>query len=167
MNRYPEADVHYVGMGEVKIGSRNDVLQATLGSCIGIAFIWKKGGRCGLAHCLLPEAPGAMIGFSARYVSQAVPSLLAMMGIKMVDYPDVEVIVAGGGRMFRLRPNAVHVGERNAQAARHHLAARGLTVHHIEIGGRRGRQITIDCARQSFVINQIEPQPEEHEHECS
>jgi chemotaxis protein CheD len=167
MNRHAEADLHYVGMGEVKTGSRNEVLRATLGSCIGIAFIWKKGGRCGLAHCLLPEAPGAIIGISARYVSQAIPSLLGVMRIRPVDYPDVEVIVTGGGRMFRVRPNGLNVGELNAQAAQRHLAARGLHVDHIEIGGRRGRQITIDCAMQSFVINQIERQPEEYEHECS
>ena len=49
-----EGDLAYVGMGEVRIGRRGEILRATLGSCIGIGVIWRQGGRCALAHCLLP-----------------------------------------------------------------------------------------------------------------
>src|SRR5579872_1204538 len=91
-----------VGMGEIKIGTGSDILHAILGSCVGIGFIWKNGNRCGLAHCLLPEAPMQICSIGARYVSQAVPSLLLMMGIKEHDYPDIEVILAGGARMLKV-----------------------------------------------------------------
>ena len=37
-----------VGMGQLSVGGHDDQLQALLGSCIGIGFIWKKGDRCGL-----------------------------------------------------------------------------------------------------------------------
>ena len=166
--RHPaEADIFYVGMGKIKTGKRGEVLRATLGSCIGIGLIWKNGGCCGLAHCLLPESPGPIIGIGARYVSQAVPSLLSLMGIKRADCPDVEVILAGGSRMFRSRPSIAHVGELNTQAAHKYLALHGLTVAHLDLGGRRGRQMTIDCAQQRFVISEIAPQLQESEHECT
>ena len=122
MSHTAEADRHYVGMGELKTGKRSELLQATLGSCIGIGLIWKNGGRCGLAHCLLPEAPTPLIRIGARYVSQAVPSLLALMGLQESDYADLEVIIAGGARMFRSRPSVEHVGELNVQAVRKYLA---------------------------------------------
>ncbi len=156
-----ESNFQYVGMGEVKTGARDDVLRATLGSCIGIGLLWPKGGRCALAHCLLPASPAPMIRIGARYVSQAVPSLLLLLCLKPSDYPDVEIIVAGGARMFRTRPGVAHVGELNIQATLQCLAQHGLKAAHVEVGGRRGRQITIDCARQSFAVNEIERQPEE------
>ena len=87
-----------VGMGQLRVGAHDDQLQALLGSCIGIGFIWKKGDRCGLAHCLLPEAPGPDASMGARYVSQAVPALLRLMGARVADYPDIDVVLAGGAR---------------------------------------------------------------------
>ena len=33
-------DIH-VNIAEVKIGKNGDILKATLGSCVGIAFLWK------------------------------------------------------------------------------------------------------------------------------
>ena len=156
-----ESDFQYVGMREVKIGRRGDVLRATLGSCVGIGLIWQKGGRCALAHCLLPESPAPIIRIGARYVSQAVPSLLSLLSLKPADYPDVEIILAGGARMFRSRPSVAHVGELNTAAALRYLALHGLKVSHADVGGRRGRQMVIDCARLSYAITEIERQPEE------
>jgi hypothetical protein len=89
--------LQHVGMGQLSVGTPGQQLQALLGSCIGIGFLWKNGPCCGLAHCLLPEAPGAD-GFlgapNARYVSQAVPSLLRLMGVREADYADIDVVLA-------------------------------------------------------------------------
>ncbi|RJG03788.1 chemotaxis protein CheD [Noviherbaspirillum sedimenti] len=150
-----EHSAQIVGMGELKIGGRGDVLKATLGSCIGIAFLWKGGGRCGLAHCLLSEAPEPGLRIGARYVNQAIPSLLKLMGIRKMDYPDIEVIVAGGARMFSIRQSSGDVGKANAEAAQKYLLQYGLTVTRSEIGGRRGRQIVIDCGQPSVRIKEI------------
>jgi chemotaxis protein CheD len=151
----------YVGMGELRVCSRGEVLRATLGSCIGIAVVWKKRGRCGLAHCLLPEAPVQTIRIGARYVSQAVPSLLALLGAKPADHADIEVTIAGGARMLRSCPGLPNVGQLNTQAARFYLAQAGLQVCRIEVGGRRGRQITVDSALQTVEVNPIERHMEE------
>lgn len=157
MNARAASDVarSQVGMGECRVGDSSEVLQAILGSCVGIAFIWKRGGRCALAHCLLPEAPRAGdCGMGARYVSQAIPSMLALMGARQADYPDIEVVVAGGASMFR--GTHFHIGEQNAAAAHKYLAECGLQVSYCDLGGRCGRQIVIDCAQQSFVVKAIE-----------
>jgi chemotaxis protein CheD len=138
----------------VKIGGSSEVLHAILGSCVGIAFIWKRGGRCALAHCLLPEAPRADdCGMGARYVSQAIPSMLALMGARQADYADIEVVIAGGASMFR--GTHFHIGEQNAAAAHKYLAECGLNVSYCDLGGRCGRQMSIDCARQSVVVTPI------------
>lgn len=155
---------HQVAMGEVKIGASSDMLEAILGSCVGIAFIWKKGGRCGLAHCLLPEAPGERAGFGARYVSQAVPSLLSLMGAEPDDYEDIDVVVAGGASMFDFKSPCFQVGSRNCAAAQKYLAKLGLRVAYRDLGGCCGRSISIDCGTQNFVITELSNSNRERRH---
>lgn len=155
--------IQIVGMGEIKIGGKGELLKATLGSCIGIAFLWKEGGHCGLAHCLLAEAPEPGLPLGARYVSQAIPSLLKLMGVRERDYANIEVVIAGGARMFRVMQMSGHVGKLNAEAAQKYLQQYGLAVTHSEIGGRRGRQIVVDCSGLKVSIREIET--EEHYHE--
>lgn len=158
----PESRRQQVGIGEVKVGAAPAVLQAILGSCVAIGLIWRRGGRCGLAHCLLPEAPGPAAGIGGRYVSQAIPSLLMMMGLRESDYPDVEVVVAGGASMLKGRSPSFQVGDKNAAAAQKYLAARGLQHVHYALGGRSGRQISIDCGQHSFLITDIAGQNQEN-----
>lgn len=154
--------LHHVGMGQLSVGTHGEQLQALLGSCIGIGFLWKNGPCCGLAHCLLPEAPGADSSLGARYVSQAVPSLLRLMGVRQADYADIEVVLAGGASMFG--PAHAHgrlqVGRQNAQAAQKYLDQCGLSVSFCALGGRHGRQLLIDCARHSYAVTDVVAPPE-------
>lgn len=43
-------------------------------------------------------------------MSQAVPSLLRMMGVRQADYADIEVVLAGGASMFGPRNGRLQVG---------------------------------------------------------
>jgi chemotaxis protein CheD len=144
-----------VATGEVKVGRRGEVLTALLGSCVAIGLIWRKGGRCALAHCLLPESPDATLRIGARYVNQAVPSLLALLGAGQEDYADVQVIVAGGANMLGAARLSRRVGNENAAAARRYLEQSGLHISHMDVGGRSGRTISINSADHTFSINTI------------
>jgi chemotaxis protein CheD len=163
------SDALQVGIGQLKVAGRAGQLQAVLGSCIGIAFLWEKGGRCGLAHCLLPEPPGGcatasgVLDAGARYVSQAVPALLRQMGAREADYPDITVVLAGGASM--LHSTRLCVGRENAAAARKYLDQCGLQVGYCELGGKHGRQLLIDCAHQSYTIKDITPFGQEARYE--
>ncbi|AQR69658.1 hypothetical protein BZG29_15960 [Janthinobacterium sp. LM6] len=155
--------LQHVGMGQLSVGTHGEQLQALLGSCIGIGFIWKNGPCCGLAHCLLPEAPGtdgALGTPNARYVSQAVPSLLRLMGVRQADYADIEVVLAGGASMFGPRNGRLQVGRQNAEAAQKYLDQCGLHVSFCALGGRHGRQLLIDCAKHSYAVTDVVTQPE-------
>ena len=151
---------HHVGMGQLSVGTHGEQLQALLGSCIGIGFIWKNGPCCGLAHCLLPEAPGADNALGARYVSQAVPSLLRLMGVRQADYADIDVVLAGGASMFGPRNGRLQIGRQNAEAAQKYLNQCGLHVSFCALGGRHGRQLLIDCASRSYAVTDVVAQPE-------
>ena len=145
----------HVAMGEVKMARRGETLTALLGSCVAIGVIWPAAGKCALAHCLLPESPDGTVRFGARYVSQAVPSLLALMGVDETERGDVDVVIAGGARMLGYAALANAVGIQNIAAARNLVAAAGLRVVHSDTGGRSGRRIHIDSARTSYSITKI------------
>ncbi|NYE60222.1 chemotaxis protein CheD [Duganella sp. 1224] len=144
-----------VTMGQLKLGARTDQLQALLGSCVGIALIWKKRGVCALAHCLLPECPQMADEFGARYVNQAVPSLLRLLGASEADHADIDVVVAGGATMLNGCSSRLQIGQQNAEAARKYLRQHSLNVVYCRVGGKCGRTLTIDCATCAYAVQEI------------
>ncbi len=152
-----ENDIH-VKIGEVKVGHHGDILKATLGSCVGIAFIWRRKGIFGLAHCLLPDAHETNFIISAKYVSQAVPSLMVLLKIKTDDIKDIEVFYAGGGNMMSQlsRRNVDHVGLLNIAAAKKYLTEQGFKFKELDVGGEVGRQIIVDCTSGDVTVNRFE-----------
>ncbi len=148
----------HVNIGEVKVGRKGEVLRATLGSCVGIAFVWKKKGLCALAHCLLPEAHESSFVINAKYVSQAVPSLMALLKVKEGDVSEIEVSIAGGGNMMSqlARENVDHIGLQNIAAAKKYLTKYGFKVREVDIAGDIGRKMFIDCTSGTVSVLRLE-----------
>ena len=150
-------DIH-VKMCEVRTGAASNVLRSTLGSCVGIGFIWRERQICALAHCLLPESSKRAEQPSAKYVTDAVPSLLQLIGALPSQYHQLEAIIAGGACMAfhnRTSPHAL-IGELNTQMAQRLLAQVGIRVVHTEIGGIHGRQLSIQCDTQQYAVRTFE-----------
>lgn len=150
-------DVH-VKISEARTGNRGDRLRAVLGSCIGIAFIWKERGICGLAHCLLPETKEHQTLSGAKYVNQAILTLISLMKIQSENVHEIEVHIAGGGNMMAQlsRHNVDDIGKMNIQAARKYLMQSGFKISTEDVGGILGRQIYLDCSEGSVRIDTIE-----------
>lgn len=147
----------HVKIGEVKVGKKGDLLKATLGSCVGIAFIWMEKEIFGLAHCLLPEAHEASTVISAKFVSQAVPSLMALLKVKDENKSEIKVFFAGGANMMPqlAKSNPDHVGAQNVAAARKYLEKNGFKFKELEVGGDVGRQIRVDCNTGEVTVVQF------------
>ncbi|MGZ3789992.1 MAG: chemotaxis protein CheD [Bacteriovorax sp.] len=148
----------HVNIGEVKTGKHGDLLKATLGSCVGIAFVWKQKGLFGLAHCLLPESNGPSHAISAKYVSQAVPSLMALLKVRPENIKEIAVSIAGGGNMMSQlsRKNVDHVGTQNLAAARKYLEMYGFKYIEVDVGGDDGRQMFVDCTSGSVSVLRLQ-----------
>lgn len=144
----------YVKIGEVKVGHKGDILKATLGSCIGIAFIWKKKQIYGLAHCLLPETHENTFLIGAKFVNQAIKSLIALLKIKEESFPELEVHIAGGGNMMGdiVRKEGTHIGNLNIEAVRKYLKEYKLKIKSEDLGGLSGRQIILDCSKETIQV---------------
>lgn len=144
-------------MGEVRLGRGDDVLRTLLGSCVGIGLMWRSRGLYALAHCLLPESPQPTLSIGAKYVTQAVPSLLALMKAEDARRGEIEAVIAGGGNMMPHQPTPRHglIGVANAKMAIALIEETGIPIRHIDVGGENGRQLTINCATHSFVVKTI------------
>ena len=145
------------GIGEARLGLAGDVLRATLGSCIGIGLLWRKRGRCALAHCLLPETSVRPQTITAKYVSQALPSLLLLLKAHPDVYGEIEAIVAGGAQMLGPESSAGtrSIGRLNSETALKCLKEAGIRIVHLEVGGEAGRQIYIDCRTYDYSVRSI------------
>ena len=154
MSQAKEINVH---IGQVRIGRNGDRLKALLGSCVAIGFIWRRKRICGLAHCLLPEAPTRSFEIGGRFVTQAVPSLMALMKIQPDETGEIEVILAGGGNMLDSDGNGrdSKVGSSNAEVALRVLRDAGFCITTQSTGGTEGRHVVIDCSECSFQIKNI------------
>ncbi len=150
-------DIH-VKMCEVRVGSAPQVLRSTLGSCVGIGILWRERNLCALAHCLLPHSQTRAAQPSAKYVTDAVPSLLQLIGAAPSHYHQLEAIVAGGACMVYHRRQSLNglIGEQNTDMAQRLLADAGIRVVHTEIGGISGRQLSIHCDTQQYVVRTFE-----------
>lgn len=150
-------DIH-VRIAEVKVGVSGDILRTVLGSCVGIVFIWNELEICGLAHCFLPEGDDLENPISARYVNQAIESLIKLMKIKKKDIEHVEVYVAGGANMMNklLKTSKSQVGEDNIKAAWKYLALHGFKIKKSNVGQGTGIKMIVDCSKRSVEFIRLE-----------
>ena len=150
-----------VHIGEVKTGSGNQVLQALLGSCVGVALLWKKQNIFGLAHCLLANTPNSKSIHGGKYVDQAIHSLVNMMSITPDKRFDVSAVIIGGGNMTKPpeTENEKLVGFLNTQCAIETLEELKINILHQETGGTYGRKIRVDCNTGLYAVDII-PRPE-------
>lgn len=156
---------YHARIGQVKIGSNGDQLHALVGSCIAIGFLHKNRSICGLAHCLLPDSKSKTFEIGARYVDQAIHSLLQLMEVQPDETRALRAIVVGGGNMTKPKgsdPKQM-VGVSNAQFAKKTLRQKRIRIMHEDIGGMHGRKIVIDTATNDFHVNVI-PRIEENRH---
>jgi len=148
----------HVQIGQVKVGRAGQSLEAILGSCIGIGFLYPERGVFGLAHALLAKSKGAAKEKgSGRHVDHAIESLLEQMEVPKEGRRSIKVFLAGGANMTMpagTDPSRL-VGSVNSEFAKQAVREAGLRVSHEDVGGMCGRRVFIDCETGEFTINTI------------
>lgn len=149
-----EINVH---IGEVKMGKGNQVLHSLLGSCVGVGILWANQGIYGLAHCLLAESPRKDYTFGAKYVDQAIHSLIILMKIPQEDFKHVNALVVGGGNMTLPKGTQEQnlIGSLNAKCAVDTLEELKIKIIHQDVGGANGRKMSIYCENGNFEVKKI------------
>jgi len=145
------ADMVAVGIGELAVSSRPDIVLTThaLGSCVAVC-IWDPIVHvAGLLHFLLPDSAG----HTARAAAQ--PAAFADRGIPLL----FETAYRHGLRKHRATVNLIGAAERaaptvpasqiarrNLLAARKLLWANGVLIAHEETGGRWPRSVYLSAS---------------------
>lgn len=147
--------IKHAKIGEIVVGKNDEILRATLGSCVGIAFLWRERSKFGLAHCLLPEAPKITYSIGAKYVSQAIPSMMSLLHIKSDEAPLVDVYLVGGSNMNNAGGKGGDIGRQNIEVAKELVLTQGFNLVRVETGHECALQVDIHCIDATVSIAKI------------
>jgi chemotaxis protein CheD len=134
-----------VGVGEIAYAQEPQVLiTQALGSCIGVALWDPRSHLGGMAHVMLPTAPGGgFTGRRHRFADLAVPELIDQMVEAGAGRHRLIAKVAGGASMFKGESGLDSIGGRNAAAVLEQLEKCGLAVRAADTGGSHARTIEL------------------------
>ena len=147
---------YHVPSGTYFIGrSQPLVLQAFLGSCVGVAIFDPEAGAGGLAHLLLPEptCPESTYHLE-KYASTGLPLFLKALGDTGTQPGRVVAHVAGGALIGPLNEQdfALDIGGRTAELVKRILHAAGITIAKSETGGFFACSLNLDMASGNCTI---------------
>jgi chemotaxis protein CheD len=141
-----------VHIGEIACVNQG-VLQAVLGSCVGIALWHKRGQLTGMAHCLLPEAPPEGGGAGARYVDSGVANLLEKLGWEREGTEPPRGwrgVIAGGNHVFeKCGSKQLEVGAMNLETARRVLRDLRIPFEEVTQPAAAGCLLEVDSATRN------------------
>jgi len=145
-----------VGIGEIKVAKKPLLLTAKgLGSCVGVSIydpILKLGG---MAHILLPESTKFDQAENPnKFADLAIPALLDALCRESGNPRRFIVKLAGGAKMFSFSSSfgKEDIGSQNIKRAMAVLGEMGLRVTARDVGGNRGRSVSLDTSTGALFV---------------
>ena len=154
-----------VGIAEMAVArSPETITTLGLGSCVGIVLhdrIHKIGG---LAHILLPNAPGGDGVNIAKYADTAVDELVRRMTLFGANPRLIVAKLAGGAHMFGTteQSDVMQVGRRNIENSKKALERFSIAIIAEDVGGSNGRTIVLDCDTGALTVRTAWPRTEKN-----
>jgi chemotaxis protein CheD len=150
-------------MGEWVTAREDGILSCIgLGSCIGLALVDRRNAVAGLAHVMLPAAPGADPAQPGKYADLAVPALIEAVLALGATRPRLEAALVGGAQMFSFGTGSGQdIGARNAQAVTAQLEQARIRIAGVATGGDRGRSVKVHVADGAVVYREAAGTPVE------
>jgi putative nucleotidyltransferase with HDIG domain len=149
---------HHVSAGNFYVGPEQPlILEAYLGTCVGVALVDSAVGVGGLAHFLLPEPVSLESSFQKeKYASSGMPLFLKAMYDAGARRESLKATLAGGalvGPLDDLDLN-LNIGGRTAEIAERILRREGIPIDKAETGGFFTCSVSLDMQKWAC---QIEP----------
>jgi putative nucleotidyltransferase with HDIG domain len=150
---------HHVASGSFEVGKTQPLLlQAYLGTCVGVAVYDDIAGVGGLLHLLLPEPVGYhSLGQPEKYASTGIPLFLERLFDLGATRDNLKAVVAGGALVGPISPQdmSLDIGGRTAENAYVALHAQGIAVTRSETGGFFTCCIELDMQRWECDIRPV------------
>jgi chemotaxis receptor (MCP) glutamine deamidase CheD len=130
---------HHVMSGSYYV-SRNTplILQAFLGTCVGVALYDGEAGLGGLVHLLLPEPVGAGSSFQPeKYASTGLPIFLRALCDEGASKKRLKAYIAGGALVGPLDSRNLHldIGGRTVESVMRCFKEEKIQIEKSETGG--------------------------------
>lgn len=152
-----------VGMADLKTCQSPDVLTTLgLGSCVGIVLFDSLKKIAGLAHVMLPDSKQIRNNTNkAKFADTAIDVLIEEMKKLGASEERLTAKLAGGAQMFAFASGSdlMRIGERNAEASRRILKAKGIKIISEDTGANYGRTIEFYSDTGKLLIKTIGKEP--------
>ena len=147
---------YHVSSGSFETGdSQPRLLQAFLGTCVGVAVFDKTAGVGGLIHLLLPEpVSSSSMDRPEKYATTGMPLFLEQLFNLGATRKNMTAIMAGGALVGPLTPQdmALDIGGRTAENVYISLHNQAIPVERAETGGFFTCCIELDMQRWQCEI---------------
>jgi putative nucleotidyltransferase with HDIG domain len=147
---------HHVPAGTFYISKKGpQLLQAYLGTCVGIALHCSATGIGGLIHVLLPNPISTVAALQPeKYATTGIPLFIKALEQAGARRENLRACVAGGALVgpLTVQDLDLDIGGRTAEAAREILKANDITIAESETGGFFTCCLELDMATGAFLI---------------
>lgn len=147
----------HIPAGQFKVGKAgNQIFQAYLGTCLGVALYDKKTRIGGMIHILLPEPPTITNDMNPeKYASSGIPMLVKEMLELGASPENITAAIAGGALVGPVSQQDINldIGGRSAEIAVTILEAAGIKTIKSETGGFFTCTLELDMATGKTFIN--------------
>ena len=139
MNAKSFTPKRFVGSGSYAVSEKqNEILEAYLGTCVGVAIFDPCSNVGGLIHLLLPEPTGiGRVWQPESYATTGLPRFIRALCDAGANKGRLEAYVAGGALVGPIceRDLTLDLGGRTAEIVERVLSQEGIPTRKIETGG--------------------------------
>ncbi len=144
----PDDNRYHVAAGSYYVDNQKTmVLEAYLGTCVGVTLYDPVAGAGGLIHLLLPEPLGIEGTFQPeKYASTGFPPFLQALYDTGASAENMKACIAGGALVGPLDDSDLEldIGGRTTERVMQFIAAEGIRVEKLETGGFFTCRLTLD-----------------------
>ena len=148
--------VHTVTSGSYMISRQKpEIMQAYLGSCVGVTLYDRKAGIGGLIHLLLPEPPSVDLTWNPEVSAvTGMPIFIDALCRQGARKERLQACIAGGALMgpVSLADLTLDIGGRIAEMAQHILQREKIPIRRIEVGGYFSYSVSLDLTTWETTI---------------
>ena len=146
-------------------GKKSEILDAYLGTCLGLTICDRHAGVGGIFHILLPESPYEhTFGNPKNYAKTGLPLFLKDLYDRGAEKENLVAVLAGGALVGPLSDLDLDldIGGRNAEVVERILDREGIPIHRRETGGYLSCRLSLDLTTWESHIEPIAiPSPKE------
>jgi len=150
---------HHVASGTFYHGEKQaTLLNACLGTCVGVAIFDSEADVGGLIHLLLPEPITLESTFQPeKYASNGLPLFLEALYAAGATKRNLRAWIAGGALVGPVmqRDLDLDIGGRTTEVVRNILNAEGIAIENVETGGFFACTLSLDMQTWACTISPI------------